>query len=183
VHCCDCHPHCARRLLALTHNGGQLSLSQPSQQIHPQNSRYLQGVPPSSCGRRAAVWSGACRTGHQVHRAGGRAWLSRALQRSSWCSLTTSCVGACSLRLLPLPSLASRRCLTRPPFPLEMFGSACSELTLVVGMGAAPCRKVMNAGTPYNFWAYFPDGSIMGQRGWSMSWHGCADRRFLPLRS
>jgi hypothetical protein len=51
------------------------------------------------------------------------------------------------------------------------------------GMGAAPCRKVMNAGTPYNFWAYFPDGSIMGQRGWSMSSHGYADRRFLPLRS
>ena len=34
------------------------------------------------------------------------------------------------------------------------------------------CRKIMNQGTPYNFWAYFPDGSITGQRGWSMSSHG-----------
>jgi len=30
----------------------------------------------------------------------------------------------------------------------------------------------MNNNIPYNFWAYFPDGSLTGQRGWSMSSHG-----------
>jgi hypothetical protein len=35
---------------------GQLSTHAPSEQTHPQNSRSLQGVPPSCCGRRAAVW-------------------------------------------------------------------------------------------------------------------------------
>mmetsp|Transcript_25092 Transcript_25092/g.54585 ORF Transcript_25092/g.54585 Transcript_25092/m.54585 type:complete len:198 (-) Transcript_25092:375-968(-) len=29
-----------------------------------------------------------------------------------------------------------------------------------------------NASVPYNFWAYFPDGSLTGQRGWSFSSHG-----------
>lgn len=34
------------------------------------------------------------------------------------------------------------------------------------------CRSFMNNNIPYNFWAYFPDGSLTGQRGWSMSSHG-----------
>lgn len=29
-----------------------------------------------------------------------------------------------------------------------------------------------NGSVPYNFWAYFPDGSLTGQRGWSFSSHG-----------
>lgn len=29
-----------------------------------------------------------------------------------------------------------------------------------------------NGEVPYNFWCYFPDGSLLGQRGWSFSSHG-----------
>mmetsp|Transcript_36915 Transcript_36915/g.62166 ORF Transcript_36915/g.62166 Transcript_36915/m.62166 type:complete len:196 (-) Transcript_36915:532-1119(-) len=29
-----------------------------------------------------------------------------------------------------------------------------------------------NEAVPYNFWCYFPDGSLTGQRGWSFSSHG-----------
>ena len=38
----------------------------PSEQVfqtHPQTAGSLQGVPPSCCGRRVAVWSGACSNG------------------------------------------------------------------------------------------------------------------------
>jgi len=41
------------------------ALSLTPQSRPTQNSRYLQDVPPSCCGRRVAVWSGACRTDHQ----------------------------------------------------------------------------------------------------------------------
>jgi hypothetical protein len=41
---------------------------------HPQlragATATLQGVPPSCCGRRVAVWSGACRTGRQGRESG-----------------------------------------------------------------------------------------------------------------
>jgi hypothetical protein len=63
LHCCTshlcsqegCRAGCESRWGKLR---GQLSTHAPSEQTHPQNSRSLQGVPPSCCGRRVAVWSG-----------------------------------------------------------------------------------------------------------------------------
>jgi hypothetical protein len=47
-------PHCtARKAVDLNNNWG-------SSHPHPQSSITLQGVPPSCCGRRVAVWSGVC---------------------------------------------------------------------------------------------------------------------------
>jgi hypothetical protein len=58
VHCRGSHLHCTeRRREGLTHLA---QLSTPQSRPTLRTAGTLQGVPPSCCGRRVAVWSGGC---------------------------------------------------------------------------------------------------------------------------
>ena len=51
--------------LQVTHHSGQLSHTHPQSRPTLRAAGTLQGVPPSCCGRRVAVWSGVCSSRHQ----------------------------------------------------------------------------------------------------------------------
>jgi hypothetical protein len=59
VHCCDSHLHWTRAA-ALDFDTPPGLPPTRSEQRTLRQAGTLQGVPPSCCGRRAAVWSGVC---------------------------------------------------------------------------------------------------------------------------
>jgi hypothetical protein len=60
VHCCTSHLVTRGCEPALTTTVAALSHTHPQSRPTLRTAGSLQGVPPSCCGRRAAVWSGVC---------------------------------------------------------------------------------------------------------------------------